>query len=205
VVLGSHRSYTRPAMTRVLPNSFVTLDFVLKDDEGTIIAASADEETGPIEYIQGYGMIVPGLEAAALGLQAGEGKSVVVPAEEGYGEYDEDLVFQADRAELPDPKGVQVGDELVLEADAGEELPVTVVEVNDDTVVVDGNHPLAGINLHYEFTIRAVRAATDKEIADAARELEEAEAEAGMAPEESPDGPQVSVFSLNRDGHKHHH
>ena len=191
-------------MARVLPNTFVTLDFVLKDEEGTIIAASEDEETGPIEYVQGYGMIVPGLEAAVLGLQAGEGKSVVVPAEEGYGEYDEDLVFQADRSELPDPKGVEVGDELVLEAEEGEELPVTVVEISDDSVVVDGNHPLAGVNLHYDFTVRSVRAATDKEIADAARELEEAEAEAGMAPEAPAEGPQVSVFSLNRGGHGGH-
>jgi FKBP-type peptidyl-prolyl cis-trans isomerase SlyD len=159
---------------RVEPNTHVTVDYELRDEDGELIDASNGEGGEPIAYVHGYGMLVPGLEAALAGLTEGDERDVVVPAEAGYGEYDDDLVLEVDRAELPNPAGVAVGDELVAEAPDGGEIELNVIEVRDDHVVVDANHPLAGVTLNYHVHVRAVRKATDSEIEDAASELDDA-------------------------------
>jgi FKBP-type peptidyl-prolyl cis-trans isomerase SlyD len=161
-------------MGTIQPNSHVTLDYTLKDDEGAVLDASDAEDGSPIAYVHGYGMLVPGLEAALAGLAAGDEKDIVVPAAAGYGEYDDELVMEIDRTELPDPGKVQVGDELVAESEGGEEVPMEVLEVKADSVVVDANHPLAGLTLHYSVRIKSVREATASEIEEAATALDEA-------------------------------
>jgi FKBP-type peptidyl-prolyl cis-trans isomerase 2 len=95
-----------------------------------------------------------------------------VPPEEGFGDHDEELVMEIGRDELPDPGAVAVGDELVAESADGEEAVVVVVDVREDSVIVDGNHPLAGEALAYDVVVKSVRRATLEEIAAAARELE---------------------------------
>jgi FKBP-type peptidyl-prolyl cis-trans isomerase SlyD len=156
------------------PNTFVTLDYVLKDDGGDVLDASQGDGGEPIEYVHGYGMLVPGLEAALAGMKAGESKDIVVSAEEGFGEHDEELVLEIERTEFPDPPNVKEGDEFVAESPDGDEVVMRVVEVKDDSVMVDANHPLAGITLHYSVKVRELRAATAEEIEEAAAELDEA-------------------------------
>jgi FKBP-type peptidyl-prolyl cis-trans isomerase SlyD len=156
----------------VQPNSFVTVEYVLKDDEGDVLDASNAEDGEPIEYVHGYGMLVPGLEAALVGLKSGDKKQIVVPAEEAYGDRDEELVLEVERGEFPD--GVEVGDEFVATSPDGEEVVLHVLEVNDDGVLVDANHPLAGMTLHYEIEVKSIRPATDTEIEEAGKALDEA-------------------------------
>jgi FKBP-type peptidyl-prolyl cis-trans isomerase SlyD len=158
----------------IQPNAHVTIDYELRDEEGDMLEASAGQGGEPIRYVHGYGMLVPGLEAALVGLHTGDERDVVVPAEAGYGEYDDDLLLELDRSELPDPKGVAVGDEFVAESPDGDEIAMSVVEVRDDLVLVDANHPLAGMTLRYHVTVREIRAATDDEIHQAAAQLDEA-------------------------------
>lgn len=156
------------------PNRHVTLDYELRDEEGELVDASEAEGGEPIRYVHGYGMLVPGLEAALFGLRAGDEREVVVPADAGYGEYDEALVLEVDRSELPDDKVVNVGDELVAESPDGDEFAMSVVELRDDVVVVDANHPLAGMTLRYHVKVRDVREATEEEIERAASDLDDA-------------------------------
>jgi FKBP-type peptidyl-prolyl cis-trans isomerase SlyD len=159
----------------IQPNTHVTLEYELRDEDGDLVDASeAEGGGGPIRYVHGYGMLVPGLEAALAGLRVGEERDVVVPADAGYGEYDEGLVLEVDRGELPDPKAVSVGDELVAESADGDEFTLNVIEVRDDVVVVDGNHPLAGMTLRYHVKVRDVRVATEEEIERAAADLDDA-------------------------------
>lgn len=158
----------------IQPNAHVTLDYELRDDDGDLLDASEGEDGEPIRYVHGYGMLVPGLEAALVGLKIGDERDVVVPSEAGYGEYDESLVLEVDRGELPDPKAVVVGDELVAESPDGDEFTLNVVEVRDDVVVVDANHPLAGMTLRYHVKVREVRLATGEEIERAASDLDDA-------------------------------
>jgi FKBP-type peptidyl-prolyl cis-trans isomerase SlyD len=158
----------------IQPNAHVTIDYELRDEEGDMLEASAGDGGEPIRYVHGYGMLVPGLEAALIGLQTGDVRDVVVPAEAGYGEYDDDLLLEIDRSELPDPKGVAVGDEFIAESPDGDEIAMSVVEVRDDMVLVDANHPLAGMTLRYHVTVRDIRPATDDEIKEAAAQLDDA-------------------------------
>jgi FKBP-type peptidyl-prolyl cis-trans isomerase SlyD len=155
------------------PNRFVSIEYTLHDNAGELLDQSEGDQG--IQYVHGYGMLVPGLESALSGLRAGEERVLVVPAASGYGERDEDLVMEVEKGELPHPERVVEGDEFVAEWPGGEEVPMRVVLVKDDSVVVDANHPLAGMDLRYSVKVRVVRDATEQEIESAARELAEAE------------------------------
>lgn len=158
----------------IQPNTHVTLDYELKDDAGELLDASEGEGGEPIRYVHGYGMLVPGLEAALVGLHPGDERQIVVPAEAGYGERDESLVLEIDRSEFPDPKAIEAGDEFLAESPDGDEVTMNVVEVKDDVVIVDANHPLAGMTLHYQVKVRDVRQATEEEVERAASDLDDA-------------------------------
>ncbi len=157
----------------VAPNRLVSIEYTLRDEAGELLDESEGDQG--IDYVHGYGMLVPGLEAALRGLQVGDEREIVVPAASGYGERQEDLVMEVGRSELPDPDQVSEGDEFVAEWPGGDEVPLRVVLVKEDSVVVDANHPLAGVALRYSVKVRAVREATDEEIESAARDLDEAE------------------------------
>jgi FKBP-type peptidyl-prolyl cis-trans isomerase SlyD len=162
----------------IQPNTHVTLDYELRDDDGDLLDASETEGGEPIRYVHGYGMLVPGLEKALVGLAVGEQREIVVPAEAGYGAWDEELVLEIEKSELPDAQTVEVGDEVVATMPDGEEVAMEVVEVKPGAVVVDANHPLAGMTLHYKVIIREVREASEGEVEEAAAEFERAREEA---------------------------
>jgi FKBP-type peptidyl-prolyl cis-trans isomerase SlyD len=166
-------------LATIQANTHVTIDYVLTDDDGDVLDASSGEGGEPITYVHGYGMLVPGLEGALTGLTVGEARDVLVPADAGYGERDEELMMEVEKSDFPNPAQIAEGDEFVAETPDGEEMMMRVVEVSDDGVVVDANHPLAGMTLHYSVKVRAVRAATEEEIASAAAEFEEAAHEHG--------------------------
>jgi FKBP-type peptidyl-prolyl cis-trans isomerase SlyD len=161
-------------MKTIQPNARVVLEYTLKDDKGVVLDSSDADDGEPIVYVHGYGMLVPGLEAALVGLEVGSVKDVTVSPEEGFGERDDELVLEIDRGDFPDPKKVVVGDEVVAESPDGDEVPMRVVEVKTDTVVVDANHPLAGVTLRYSLVVKEVAAASDEEIAEAAAGFDEA-------------------------------
>jgi FKBP-type peptidyl-prolyl cis-trans isomerase SlyD len=181
---------------RVGPNTHVVADYTLRTEDGTVLDSSTGDGGEPLVYVHGYGMIVPGLEKALTGLEVGASREVTVPPEEGYGAADEELVMEVDRSELPRPNTVEVGDELTLESEDGEEALVRVVEVSGDSVVLDGNHPLAGMTLCYSIVVREVRPATEDEISQAAAELDEARKTSG--PDEGDDPGSGGLVQLRR-------
>jgi FKBP-type peptidyl-prolyl cis-trans isomerase SlyD len=162
-------------MLKIQPNAFASVDYLLHDLEGNLLDSSSGEDGAPIEYVHGYGMLVPGLEAALAGLEAGDEREFMVSPEEGYGPRDEELMLEVERSEFPNPTKIAPGDEFLAESPDGDDLPMRVVEVRKDSVVVDANHPLAGMSLRYKVKVLLVRTATEEEIATAARELDEAE------------------------------
>jgi FKBP-type peptidyl-prolyl cis-trans isomerase SlyD len=162
-----------PQRERIEANAFVSLECMLRNDEGDCI--EGDEAASDVEYVHGYGMLVPGLEVALHGLVAGDVREVVVAPADGYGDRDEELVMEVDRTDFPEPSKVVCGDEFVAEFPDGETQAMRVVEVLPESVVVDANHPLAGMTLRYLVRVKGVRPATEDEIETAARELAEAE------------------------------
>jgi FKBP-type peptidyl-prolyl cis-trans isomerase SlyD len=169
---AARRTPRVPRLLAIVPNTFVSLECTLRDEEGELLDPHDD---GAFDYVHGYGMLVPGLETALTGLQAGDRREILVPPTSGYGEHDPDLVIEVERADLPRPDQVAEGDEVEAEFPDGATQTMRVVEVRPDSVVVDANHPLAGSTLRYFVHVLRVRRATEAEIEQAAREQDEAE------------------------------
>jgi len=145
----------------IAQDSVVTIHYTLKDDAGAVIDSSASGE--PLAYLHGHGNIVPGLERALSGRDAGDKLSVRVTPAEGYGEYDKELVQSVPRRALRGIKDVQPGMHLHAQTEAGTRT-VTVTRVQGDMVTLDANHPLAGKNLNFDIQVEDVRQATEEEL-----------------------------------------
>ena len=140
----------------------VSIDYVLTDASGEVLDRS--QEGSPLAYLQGASNIIPGLEKALEGRTVGDSLQVEVAPEEGYGEYDDDLVQVVSRELFDDADTLEPGMRFQAKSDSGS-LVVTVTEVSDNGVTVDGNHPLAGQTLNFDVTVADVREATEEEIA----------------------------------------
>ena len=142
-------------------NSVVTFHYTLKDDAGEVIDSSSSGE--PLAYLHGHGNIVSGLERELTGKNAGDKLSVKVTPADGYGEFNKDLIQKVPRRALKGIKNLNVGMRLHAQTEHGPQA-VTVTQIMGDMVTLDGNHPLAGIALRLDLTVRSVREATEKEI-----------------------------------------
>ena len=138
----------------------VTFHYSLRDDGGQVLDSS--EGRKPLTYLHGGGNIVPGLEKALAGKQAGDDVKVTVSPEDGYGVRDEENVQNIPRRKLPEGK-IAPGMQLRLQTNQGP-IAVTVKAISGDYVTIDANHPLAGMNLHFEVKVVEVRDATAEEL-----------------------------------------
>lgn len=144
-------------------DSVVAMTYTLKGDDGKVLDSNVGKQA--MYYLHGHGNIVPGLEKALVGKSAGDLVEVVVPAAEGYGDYDETRTFEVPKSELGPEVSPQKGMPLTMRGPNGMTLPVTVLKVKMRSVVMDGNHQLAGKNLHFSVTINKVRKAKKEELA----------------------------------------
>jgi FKBP-type peptidyl-prolyl cis-trans isomerase SlyD len=143
-------------------DQIVSIHYILRDDAGAEIDRSAADQ--PLAYLHGHGQLVPGLERELTGHAVGDRLQVTVAAAEGYGEYDPQLVQRVPRRTLKGIGDVRVGMHLQAQTAHGPR-PVTVTQLTGDMVTLDGNHPLAGKNLHFEIEVAAMRPATEEELA----------------------------------------
>ena len=139
----------------------VTLHYKLTDDKGAVIDQSDD---GSFAYLHGANNIIPGLEDALTGKNAGDKFDVTIAPEQGYGERNDAMLQEVPKEMFESGAAIQVGSQFHAQGPNGETLVVTVVEVKDDKVVVDGNHPLAGVPLNFDVEVIEVRDATAEEI-----------------------------------------
>ena len=142
-------------------NSVVTLQYTLKDNEGNIIDKSDD---GSFLYLHGAMNIIPGLENALTGKAAGDALQVSVTPEEGYGVKDPERIQEVPKEMFEGSEEIAVGTQFHAQSPDGQAVVVTVVEVKDDVVVIDGNHALAGVDLNFDVKVMDVRAASEEEI-----------------------------------------
>ncbi len=146
---------------QIEPNAVVTLHYTLKDNDGKVVDQSDD---GSFLYLHGAMNIVPGLEKALAGKSTGDKLSVKILPEEGYGVKEADRIQEVPKDMFDNGDEIQVGVQFHAQSPDGAAVVVTVVEVKDDTVVIDGNHALAGVDLNFEVKIVDVREASDEEI-----------------------------------------
>ena len=142
-------------------NMVVTLDYTLLVHE-EIMESTDDGE--PIEFIQGIGQIIPGLESALYEMKVSEKKTVVIEPEEAYGDYDPESLEIAKKEEFSEEIPLDVGTFLDLRDDEDNVLSAQIIGEDEDTVTLDFNHPLAGKTLTFEITVSGLRPADDEEL-----------------------------------------
>lgn len=147
---------------QIAKNTVVTLDYRVTDSDGALV----DDGDRPLVYLHGgFDAIFPRLEEALQGCDVGDALEVKLQPDDAFGDYDAELVAVEPRSLFPE--NIEVGMQFERAAEDGTddgEL-YTITDIADDKVVVDGNHPLAGVSLVFSCTVADVRAATPEELA----------------------------------------
>lgn len=139
----------------------VSMEYTLHVD-GELLDTS--EGQGPLQFLAGYGNIIPGLESAMTGMKIGDSKDVVVQPADGYGEFDEEAFMNVRRAQFPKHMQLTEGTELTVRDDEGQARYARVDTIEGDTVTLNFNHPLAGDELHFHVKVVALREPNDEEL-----------------------------------------
>ncbi len=122
-----------------------------KLDDGTVFDSSRDRE--PLEFTLGGGQVIPGFEEAVRDMEEGEETTVTIPPEEAYGQRQDQAVIEVAREQLPDEIKPEVGMQLEVLSAGGGSFPARITEMNDRTITLDANHPLAGEQLTFEIEL----------------------------------------------------
>lgn len=141
----------------------VSMHYTLTDDQGQTIDSSRDGEAMP--YLHGGNNIVPGLEQALTGLEKGATIQVVVQPEDAYGPVMEEAIQTIPREAFGDIEDIKPGMQFQAQGPEGQVQVITIKDVVEDGILVDGNHPLAGMVLNFDVEIMDVREATEEELA----------------------------------------
>ncbi|HOV38668.1 MAG TPA: peptidylprolyl isomerase [Spirochaetales bacterium] len=148
-------------------------------DDGTVFDTSEGKE--PLSFIYGVGQLIPGLEDQMKGMKMGDKKTIKVLAADAYGPYREDMVVPVPKKDFPENITPEVGMQLMAQTMFGP-VPVRIKDVNEDTIFIDYNAPLAGKDLTFEVQIVEVRDATEEELAPFRQAAEQTPLPGGALP-----------------------
>ena len=137
------------------------IDYILKDDDGDVLD---DSQNGEFVYLHGAQNIIPGLEEALVGKQAGDLVTVSLEPKDAYGEVDPERIQIVPRDMFETDEEIVPGMQFNAQSPEGQMMVITVSEVDDDEVTIDGNHAMAGMNLHFAVSVVEVREATAEEL-----------------------------------------
>ena len=135
----------------------VTIDYVLKRGDDEIIGNT--EEVGPQQVQLGAGQIFPAIEEALTGMSVGDRKTVAIASDNAFGPRREELVIDIPRANLPPEPAPQPGMQLNAQTPDGQPMTLYILEVGEEAVKADGNHPLAGEDVSFDLTLREIQQA----------------------------------------------
>ena len=146
---------------KIADGQVVSMDYTLHVN-GEMVDTSAGH--GPMEFIQGTGNIIPGLERELYGLVAGDNKKVTVAPADGYGELDAEAFIEVPRGEFPDNIPLEKGIEIQVRDQSGHPMYARIESFTDEAIKLDFNHPLAGKTLDFDVTIVGIRDASADEL-----------------------------------------
>ncbi|NND44736.1 MAG: peptidylprolyl isomerase [Xanthomonadales bacterium] len=141
-------------MSQAKAGDTVAIHYTGSLDDGTEFDSSKGRD--PLEFELGSGQVIPGFEKAVEGMAVGDEKTVNIPAEDAYGPRHEQMVQEVPKTALPEGLEPQEGMGLRAQGQDGQPINLTVTEVKDDSIVVDGNHPLAGKALNFNIELVAI-------------------------------------------------
>ncbi|MGC9327900.1 MAG: FKBP-type peptidyl-prolyl cis-trans isomerase [Candidatus Hinthialibacter sp.] len=120
-------------------------------EDGAVFDTS--ENMDPLEFTLGEGEVIPGFENAVLGMNEGENKTVTIPPDQAYGDSDQELILNVARADLPPQIVPEIGMVLKATGEDGAVSHIVISDMDEDSVTLDGNHPLAGQVLNFEIEL----------------------------------------------------
>jgi peptidylprolyl isomerase len=138
-------------MSQAKKGDSIKVHYTGKLDDGTVFDSSVGRE--PLDFTVGAGQLIAGFDEAVVGMAVGEKKSVRIEAEQAYGPHQPEMTLQAPRSELPADIQPELGMQLEASQEGGHSMVVTVVEVTDESVTFDANHPLAGKALTFDIEV----------------------------------------------------
>ncbi|MBQ0767967.1 MAG: peptidylprolyl isomerase [Bizionia sp.] len=142
-------------MSQVKEKDTVKVHYTGKLNNGQVFDSSLERE--PLEFTLGEGMLIPGFEKAVIDMKVNDKKTVEIPVNEAYGDVQKELFHKVEKAQLPQDMEPQVGLGLVSKGEDGSEHQFRIAEVNEDHIVVDGNHPLAGQDLVFDLELVEIK------------------------------------------------
>ena len=135
-------------MSQVKENNTVKVNYTGKLSDGQVFDSSEGKE--PMEFTLGQGQLIPGFEKGLIDMKLNEKKTITIAKEEAYGDINNDLIQEVEKTQLPQDMTPEVGMGLVSKSPDGQEMNLLVVEVREESIVIDGNHPLAGKELIFD-------------------------------------------------------
>lgn len=138
-------------MSQAKKGDSVKVHYTGKLDDGTVFDSSVGRE--PLDFTVGAGQLIAGFDEAVVGMAAGEKKTVRIAAEQAYGPHNPEMTLQVPRSDLPADIQPELGMQLEASQEGGHSMVVTVVEVTDESVTFDANHPLAGKALTFDIEV----------------------------------------------------
>ena len=142
-------------MTQAQQGNIVRVHYTGRLDDGSVFDSSEGGE--PLEFTIGQGQMIPGFEQGVVGMELGESRTVTIAADQAYGVYQPQGVIEVDRSEIPPTIQLEVGLQLQATGPDGHPAQLTVIELSEDKVKMDGNHPLAGKDLTFEIEVIGIR------------------------------------------------
>jgi len=134
----------------------VVIEYEGSLDDGTVFDASS-KHGKPLEFVAGSGQVIPGFDAAVVGMKVGEEKKVHIYKKDAYGELNPDLKKEIPKNALQTDQEVKPGMVIAMQTPNGQQIPLKVMDVKDDAIVLDMNHPLAGQNLNFKIKLLEVK------------------------------------------------
>ena len=138
-------------MSQVKENTTVKVNYTGKLADGQVFDSSEGKE--PLEITLGQGKLIPGFEKGLIDMKLNEKKTINIAKDDAYGDVNNELIQEIKKEQLPQDMAPEVGMGLVTKTPEGQEINLLVVEVKEDTIVVDGNHPLAGKDLIFDLEV----------------------------------------------------
>jgi FKBP-type peptidyl-prolyl cis-trans isomerase 2 len=143
-------------MAKAKEGDKVKIHYTGKFEDGQVFDSSVDRE--PLEFTLGQGQVIPGFEKGVVGMEEGEKKEITVAPEEGYGPRYDQNVIEVKKSVFPDDITPEVGRQLQVQAPDGNKMNVVITDVQDETVTLDANHPLAGKTLLFDVELVEIAA-----------------------------------------------
>lgn len=149
--------------SKIQDNHVVEINYTLTDGHDQLIDSS-DKAGAPMAYIHGKKNILPRLESELTGKSIGDTFKLDLAAADAYGERQDQMIQSVPKTEFPDADQIQIGTQFQVQTQSGHPIPVTVLKIEEDHFVLDGNHPLAGIDLKFDIEVASIRQATEEEL-----------------------------------------